>query len=112
MLAPLGVHVHSVRRIADRTSVVFVPEGVDADRDLCPALRPEVDREIVRRIEARSVGGEGPPSDAVEVVGQKRETERISSTFMILLIAISIGMVINCSTSCGAKVGDTVTICT
>ena len=42
----------------------------------------------------------------------KRLTERISSTFMMLLIAISMGMVMSCSTSCGASVGDTVTICT
>ena len=42
----------------------------------------------------------------------KRLTERISCTFMMLLMAISIGKVINCSTSCGANVGETVTICT
>ena len=40
----------------------------------------------------------------------KRDTERISSTCMMLLMAISIGKVISCSTSCGASVGDTVTI--
>lgn len=42
----------------------------------------------------------------------KRDTERISSTCMMLLIATSIGTVISCSTSWGASVGETVTICT
>ena len=42
----------------------------------------------------------------------KRDTERISSTFMMLLIATSMGKVMSCSTSWGASVGDTVTICT
>ena len=41
-----------------------------------------------------------------------RDTDRISFTFMILLIDVSTGMVISCSTSCGASVGDTVTTCT
>ena len=30
----------------------------------------------------------------------------------MLLMEVSTGMVMSCSTSCGAKVGDTVTICT
>ena len=42
----------------------------------------------------------------------KRETERISSTFMMWLIEVSTGMVMSCSTSCGANVGEMVTICT
>ena len=42
----------------------------------------------------------------------KRETERISTTFMMLLIATSIGKVMSCSTSCGASVDETVTIYT
>ena len=42
----------------------------------------------------------------------KRDTERISSTFMMLLMATSMGNVMSCSTSCGASVGETVTICT